>query len=115
MKIIWEIKEGVIHDILHKIEEPKPAYNTISTIVRILETKGFISHKAVGRTHIYYPLIGQEEYTNRFFKNFLSKYFHGSFAELASSFTRWEDFSIGEMEEIQKLIAENIKKKGEKS
>ena len=108
MQILWTIKEGVIHDILHHFEEPKPAYNTVSTIVRILETKEFISHKAYGRTHIYYPLIAKEDYSNRFFKNFLGKYFQGSFADLTSAFTESEDLSVSDLEEIRTLIDKNI-------
>ncbi|HPE87153.1 MAG: BlaI/MecI/CopY family transcriptional regulator [Bacteroidales bacterium] len=109
MQILWEINEGVIHDIIARIEDPKPAYNTISTIVRILESKGFIDHTAVGRTHFYYPLIEKEEYSRRYFKSFLSRYFKGSFAKLTSAFTESENLSIQEMEEIRKLIDKTLK------
>ncbi len=112
MQIMWEIKEGVVHDIISRIDEPKPAYNTVSTIVRILETKGFISHKAIGRTHIYFPIVEKEEYSKRFFKSFLSRYFKGSFAELTSAFTQSEDLSVQEMEELRELIEKSIQEKG---
>lgn len=112
MQIMWEIKEGVVHDIISRIDEPKPAYNTVSTIVRILETKGFISHKAIGRTHIYFPIVEKEEYSKRFFKSFLSRYFKGSFAELTSAFTQSENLSVQEMEELRELIEKSIQEKG---
>jgi predicted transcriptional regulator len=111
MQIMWEIKECVVHDIIQRMSEPKPAYNTVSTIVRILETKGFVDHKAVGRTHIYFPIVDKEDYSKRFFKSFLSRYFKGSFAELTSAFTESENMSLQEMEEIQKLIEKNLKQK----
>lgn len=112
MQIIWELKEGVIHDIIKRMADPKPAYNTVSTIVRILETKGFISHEAIGRTHIYFPIVGKEEYSKKYFKSFLSRYFKGSFAELTSAFTQSENLSIKEMEELRELIEKSIEEKG---
>lgn len=62
MQILWIIKKGFVKDILERIDEPKPAYNTVSTIVRILQEKGFVSHKAYGRTHEYFPIISKSDY-----------------------------------------------------
>ena len=64
MQVLWKIKKGFVKDILEHFDEPKPAYNTVSTIVRILQDKGFVNHKAYGRTHEYYPVISKSEYSN---------------------------------------------------
>ena len=75
MHILWEINQGFIKDILEKTDEPKPAYNTVSTIVRILEKKGFIGYKAYGKTHQYYPLISKETYRKELMGNVVKNYF----------------------------------------
>ncbi|MDP1621008.1 MAG: BlaI/MecI/CopY family transcriptional regulator [Bacteroidales bacterium] len=113
MQILWEIKKGVVHDILEKFPEPKPAYNTVSTIVRILEQKGFAGHKAYGRTHEYFPVISKKDYTKSSFRGFMNNYFDNSYKSLASFFASGENLSIRELEEIQKAIDEEIRKKKE--
>ena len=116
MQILWEIEKGMIHGMLDKFPDPKPAYNTVSTIVRILEQKGFIGHKAYGHTHEYFPLISKTDYTKFHFRNFITNYFGDSYKSLASFFTREGRLSIKELEEIQKIIHKEIKKKkGENS
>lgn len=111
MQILWKIKKGFVNDILDYFAEPKPAYNTVSTIVRILEQKGFIDHKAYGRTYEYYPLISKKEYTQAYLKNFVGNYFDNSYKSLASFFTREEKLSLKEMEEIRKIMEEAINEK----
>jgi BlaI family penicillinase repressor len=108
MQVLWDLEKGMIHDILGRFPEPRPAYNTVSTIVRILEQKGFIGHKAYGRTHEYFPLIEKKDYTRSYFRSFISNYFSNSFHSLASFFTENENLSIAEMEEIKKLMDEKI-------
>lgn len=110
MQILWKINKGFVNDILAVMPDPKPAYNTVSTIVRILERKGFVSHKAYGKTHEYFPLVSKKEYTKSFFKGFVKNYFGNSYQALASFFTRENKLSIGEMEEIKKMMEEEIKK-----
>ena len=110
MQILWNIDKGFIHDILDHFPEPKPAYNTVSTIVRILEKKGFINHYSYGKSHEYYPLISKKDYTRKFFKNFLSNYFSNSHKELVSFFTKNENLDIKELEEIRRLMSEEINK-----
>jgi len=102
MQILWKLGKGFVKDIIEQLPEPKPAYNTVSTIIRILETKGFVGHRAYGKTHEYYPLISKPEYTRFYFKNFLKGYFGGSFAGLVSFFAKEEDLSLEELEEILK-------------
>jgi len=108
MQILWEIGEGLVHDVLDRLPDPKPAYNTVSTIIRILEQKGFAGHKAYGRTHLYFPLVEKKEYTRSYFKNMVSGYFGNSYKALASFFAGEEDLKIQELEEIRKLIDQEI-------
>ncbi len=97
------------------LPDPKPAYNTVSTIVRILEKKGFVGYKAYGNTHEYFPLIDKSEYTKKFLNYVVKDYFSNSYKQLVSFFADKENLSIEEMEEIRKMIDEGIKsKKNEK-
>jgi BlaI family transcriptional regulator, penicillinase repressor len=113
MQILWEIEKGMVHDLLDRFPEPKPAYNTVSTIVRILEQKGFAGHKAYGRTHEYFPLISKKDYTSSSFRGFMTNYFGNSYKSLASFFATEGKLSIRELEEIQRTIDEEIKKQKE--
>ena len=87
MQVLWKIKKGFIKDILEHYENPKPAYTTVSTIVRILEDKGFIIHKAYGRTHEYYPAVTKEQYSRAHLKNFVRDYFSNSFENMINFFS----------------------------
>ena len=113
MQILWEKQPALVHDILREFDEPRPAYNTVSTIIRILEQKGFVGHKAYGRTHEYFTLISKKDYSSTHFSHFLKNYFGNSFQSLASSFASEKKLSIRELEEIQKAIHEEIKKQKE--
>ena len=109
MKILWEMEKGFVKDIIEKIPDPKPAYNTVSTIVRILERKGFVSHKAYGKTHEYYPVILKDEYSKAHMKNFVNSYFSNSFEKMVSFFAREKSISLHEMEDIMKIMEKEIK------
>ncbi len=113
MQILWEIEKGMVHDLLNKFPEPKPAYNTVSTIIRILEQKGFAGHKAYGRTHEYFPVISKTMYTKSSFRGFMTNYFGNSYKSLASFFATEEKLSLAELEDIQKTIDEEIRKQKE--
>ncbi|PLX12587.1 MAG: transcriptional regulator [Marinilabiliales bacterium] len=108
MQILWKIEEGFVKDIIELYDDPKPAYNTVSTIVRILEKKGFVDHKAYGKTHMYFPLVSKDEYKRDFIKNFMKSYFSNSFEQMVSFFTKNKDVSTTELEEIKSLIEEQI-------
>ncbi len=103
MQILWDLKSGFVKDIVEQMPEPKPAYNTISTIVRILETKGFVDHKAYGKTHEYFPLISKEKYTKFYLNNMLKGYFDGSFQNLVSFFAKENKL---DSKAIEKLLEE---------
>ena len=100
MQILWMLQKGFVKDVIEEMPNPKPAYNTVSTIVRILETKGFVDHKAYGKTHEYFPLITKEKYT-KFYLNILIKgYFNGSFQNLVSFFAKENKMDIHDIEKL---------------
>jgi len=110
MQILWKIEKGFVNDILEGFPLPKPAYNTVSTIVRILEKKEFVSHKAYGKTHEYFPLISKEEYTKTYLNGFLSNYFSNSYQQLVSFFSNDNSLSVKELEEIREMMEQQIEK-----
>ncbi len=110
MQILWEMEKGFVKDIIEKLPAPKPAYNTVSTIVRILETKGFVSHKAYGKTHEYYPIVSKEKYSKFYLNNMVKGYFNGSFQNLVSFFAKENKMDISEMEELFKQVGKDLKK-----
>ena len=109
MQILWKLEEAFVNDIIEMMPEPKPAYNTVSTIVRILEKKGFIDHKAYGKTHQYFPLISKKEYTRSFMKNVMGSYFGNSFKEMVSFFAKEDNMSVSEIEELMQEVKNDIK------
>jgi predicted transcriptional regulator len=116
MHVLWALKKAYVKDIIERLPSPKPAYNTVSTIVRILEKKGFIDHEAFGKTHLYRPLVAKEDYTQAFLKNFVKDYFGDSYQELVSFFARDKALTVSELEEILIALREEIRKqKAEKN
>ena len=113
MQVIWKLEKGFVKDIIERLPGPKPAYNTVSTIVRILEKKGFVSHRAYGNAHEYFPLISRNDYKKKFLKSFIKRYFGDSFQEMVSFFASDRDINLREMEEIRKLLSEEISKQKE--
>lgn len=111
MQILWKLKKAFVKDIIEELPEPKPAYNTVSTIVRILETKGFVDHKAYGKTHEYFPIIAKEKYTQFYLNNMVKGYFNGSFASLVSFFAKENQMKVGELNELVKQLEEIKNKK----
>jgi len=115
MQVLWKLEKAFVKDIVKELPRPRPAYNTVSTIVRILEKKGFVGFKAFGKSHEYFALISKADYRKNQFGGFVKNYFENSYQSLASFFTREENLSLEELEEIQKLIAEEINKKKDQS
>jgi predicted transcriptional regulator len=108
MQILWRLEQAFVKDIMEELPDPKPAYNTVSTIVRILETKGFVGHTAYGKTHQYYPLISKERYTKFYLNNLLKGYFNGSFQNLVSFFAKENKLDV---KSLEKLLDEIKKEK----
>jgi BlaI family transcriptional regulator, penicillinase repressor len=115
MQVLWKVKKGFVKDILDRFDEPKPAYNTVSTIVRILQDKGFVTHKAYGRTHEYYPVVSKSEYSKSHLSTFVNDYFSNSFEKMVSFFAREKGISVKEMEDIMKIMEDEVKKQKEKN
>jgi predicted transcriptional regulator len=110
MQELWAIRKGFVKDILDNLPEPKPAYNTVSTVVRILEKKGFVAHVPYGKTHEYFPLISRDDYRKQLTKGLVKNYFAGSFAQLVSFFTSGRDVPLSELEELRQMMERKIKK-----
>jgi len=110
MQILWKLGRGFVRDMLEYFPDPKPAYNTVSTIVRILEKKGFVSYRAFGKTHEYYPNVSKDNYKKAYLNSFVKNYFSGSFQELVSFFAEDRELSVAEMEEIVAMIKKQISK-----
>jgi BlaI family transcriptional regulator, penicillinase repressor len=108
MQVLWDIKKGFVKDILEKLPEPKPAYNTVSTIVRILEKKGFVGYQAYGKSHEYHPLVEKENYTRSYLRNFVGNYFGGSFQQLVSFFAKEENMDLKELDELMQHVKQDL-------
>lgn len=104
MHILWNLERGFVKDIIEQFPEPKPAYNTVSTIVRILEKKEFVGYKAFGKTHQYFPLVPKEAYTKYTANRLVDNYFDGSFKNLVSFFVRDNDMTVKEMDQLMQII-----------
>ena len=111
MNLLWDIQKGFVKDILEKFDEPKPAYNTVSTIVRILEKKGFIGHNTYGNTHEYFPIINKDDYTKFSLRNIVTNYFSSSYKNMVSFFVEKEKLSVNEIDEILKILSEQKENK----
>jgi len=110
MLILWEIKEGLVKDVLDQMPIPKPAYNTVSTVIRVLEGKGFIDHRAIGNTHIYFPAITETAYKRFAFDKVMSNYFENSYQSLVSFLVKEKNMDVNELDELIQL-AEQLKNK----
>jgi predicted transcriptional regulator len=110
MQVLWKIKKGFVKDILEHFDDPKPAYNTVSTIVRILQEKGFVNHKAYGRTHEYFPIVTKSDYSKSHLSTFVNDYFSNSFEKMVSFFAKEKSISLQEMEDIMKIMDSEVKK-----
>ena len=107
MKILWKLKKAFVKDIIEVFPEPKPHYNTLSTVVRTLEEKGFVSHEAFGKTHRYYPILNKETYRTNFIQNAVKDFFNNSYSGMVSHFAKEEKISVEELKEIITLIEKN--------
>ena len=113
MQILWKLERGMVRDILDEFPDPKPAYNTVSTIVRILEKKEVVSHKAYGKNFEYFPLISKKEYAKSRFNHVFENYFSSSFPKLATFFAKDHKMSLEEFDELMSNIREEVKKENQ--
>ena len=104
MHVLWKLEKAFVKDIMKEVPGEKPHYNTLSTMVRNLEEKGYVAHTAFGNTHQYYPIIKKEDYTKHFVNNALANYFNNSYKSMVSFFAKEEKISVEELREIIHLI-----------
>jgi len=109
MLILWEMKEALVKDVIEKMNEPKPAYNTVSTVIRVLESKGFVDHKAIGNTYIYFPIIKEADYKRFALDKVMNNYFENSYESLVSFLVNDKKINNEELNELIQL-AEKLKK-----
>lgn len=104
MHILWALEKAFVKEVLAKMEGNKPHYNTLSTIIRNLEEKGYVAYNAFGKTHQYYPIISKEAYKKRFMTTAIENYFNSSYKNMVSFFAKEEKISVEELKEIIDLI-----------
>lgn len=104
MHILWKLEKAFVKDVLAEISTEKPHYNTLSTIIRNLEEKGYVAYNAYGKTHQYYPIISKESYKKRFMNTAIENYFNSSYKNVVSFFAKEEKISADELREIIELI-----------
>ncbi len=104
MHIIWKLKKAFVKEVMAEITEDQPHYNTLSTIVRNLEEKGFVAHNAFGNTHQYYPIVPIEEYRKKFMNTAIDNYFNSSYKNMVSFFAKEDKISAAELREILAMI-----------
>ena len=109
MQVLWDLNEASVKEVIEKLPKPKPAYNTVSTIIRILETKEFVGHKPIGRGFVYYPIIEKETYSNQSLHKLMNGYFDGSFKSMVSFFVKENKMDLSELESILKEANKNKK------
>lgn len=107
MQVLWQLEEGNVKGIIEILPSPKPAYNTVSTIIRILETKEFVNHRQEGKGYIYFPLIKKSDYSNTSLNKLVENYFQGSFKNMVSFFVKKNDIDLNDVEALLNEIKKN--------
>lgn len=110
MQVLWKMEKAFVKEMIDHLPDPKPIYSTVSTIIRVLEAKGFVGYEAFGRTHRYFPLLSKEQYKKQEAEKLLTNYFDNSVQDMLSFFIKQENLQIKDVEEIERLIS-NIKPK----
>lgn len=116
MHHLWTLEKAFLKDILDAYQDPKPAYTTVSTVIRVLVKKKYIGFNTYGKTNEYYPLVSQEEYFSGFFKGFFARFFNNSATQFTSFFAKDNELSLDDLEEMKQIIEQQIsdKKRSEK-
>jgi predicted transcriptional regulator len=108
LKALWKINEGAVSDVLDALQDPKPAYNTVATVIKVLEKKEYVSHKTYGKTNVYYPLVTENDYAKFVLKDTVKGFFNGSLNQMVSFFVKNKDLSISELEELKSTIEKEL-------
>lgn len=109
MLVLWKLKEATIREVMNELDEPDTPYTTVSTVVRVLEKKAFVGHKAVGTTYLYHPLLEKKDYLKGYLSGIVSNYFDGSFSRLAAFFAKENDLNLGELHDLMGEIETELK------
>ncbi len=109
MLVLWNLNEATIREVINNLDDPKTPYTTVSTVVRVLEKKGIVGHKAVGTTYLYFPLLNKKEYLKGHLSGIASNYFDGSVSRLAAFFAKENDLNLGELQELISEIKSDLK------
>lgn len=104
MKVFWDLEKAFIRDVIPHLPDPKPHYNSVATMVKILEEKGFLSHETVGNMYCYYPVVSRDEYQKHALKDIVSQYFDNSYPRMLAFFAKEQNLSDKELKEIMDLI-----------
>ena len=113
MQILWKLDEAVVKQVVDEFKDPKPAYTTVATVLKVLEKKGFVVSKKQGNVNLFVPEVSKQEYTKVQFGSLLKNYFNGSFPKMATFFAKQNNLSMDELEEIMKITEEEMKKEKE--
>ena len=104
MRVLWDKRNCFVKDVIEALPDPKPAYNTVATFLKILSKKGFVGRRAIANTFEYYPLVDQTNYTDQYLKSFMEKYFEGSLNKMMSFCVNKNNLSLQEYEELQEIL-----------
>ena len=110
MQILWDLKEGIVKQVVDNFTENKPAYTTVATVLNVLEKKGFVTHRKIGNTNLFSPAVSKQDYTKVQFSSLLKNYFNGSFPKMATFFAKENNLGINELEEMLKLTENELDK-----
>lgn len=109
MLILWKLEEATIREVMNELGDPDVPYTTVSTVVRVLEKKKFVDHKAVGTTYLYHPLVPKKEYLRGYLSGIVSNYFDGSFSRMAAFFARENDLQLSDLQQLVGEIEDELK------
>ena len=109
MQVFWELEKAFIKEIIPHLPDPKPHYNSVATIVKILEEKGFLDHESIGNVYRYYPIVKREDYQKHAMKDIVSQYFDNSYPRMLAFFAKEQNLSESELNEILNIIKSNKK------
>ena len=112
MLVLWKLKEATIRDVKNELSEPDTPYTTVSTVVRILEKKKIVGHKAVGTTYLYFPMLNKKEYLKEYLSGIVTNYFDGSFSSLAAFFAKENDLNLDQLQDLIGEIKSELKESG---
>jgi len=110
MLVLWRMKEAIVREVITNLKDPQTPYTTVSTVIRILEKKGFVGHRAVGTTHLYFPLLSKKEYLRGYLSGIVNNYFNGSSSGLVTFFARETDLDMEQLKELIDEVEEDLKR-----